>query len=563
MDRLKKVRGDGVISDSVTDHGLRRKFRPCERRPSRGTRPELLAPTSPPGRTGTPRVAGVTLPLFSIRTRKDWGIGQITDLPACAAWIRTAGHKLLQILPAYELAAGETSPYGARTAFGLDPIYIDIDAVPDLDERALRGALGEAGLREIERLRSTPRVEYGPVRFLKERALHAAYERFIEREWKPNTERAKALRSFIDDSRAWEADLALYVALRERQGGWSWQQWPEPEKRRDPQAMAAARSELAGRILEHQYGQWIAHEQWVAARREMNRLGVELMGDLPFIVGHESADVWAHASEFRRDVSLGAPPDPFSEDGQDWGLPAYDWAAMDANDLDWLRRRTERASTLFDRFRLDHVVGYFRMYVKRMGEKHGEFDPKEQEQQVARGARVLSALQASAGGAKLVAEDLGVVPPFVRETLVSRGVPGYRVLPWENDAGKFRDPKEFPRSSVATWGTHDTPPIVAWWDELPLADRGELARLAGIASDTSRELRWLPLLRLLLHASSELTLLLVTEVLGSSDRINTPGTVGAANWIYRLPKPLEDLERDPDVLWRMSALAQVVRESGR
>jgi 4-alpha-glucanotransferase len=525
--------------------------------------PWPLAPTSPPGRTGAPRVAGVTLPLFSIRSRRDWGIGQITDLPACAAWIQTAGHKLLQILPAYELAPGETSPYGARTAFGLDPIYIDVGAVPDLDESALRIALGEAGLREIERLRATSTVEYGPVRFLKERALHAAYDRFVEREWQPGTVRAQALRSFIDEARAWEADLALYVALRERRGGFSWEKWPEPEKRRDPAAMAAARGELAGRILEHQYGQWIAHEQWIAARRETNRLGVELMGDLPFIVGHESADVWAHATQFRRDVSLGAPPDPFSEDGQDWGLPAYDWAAMDEDDLDWLRRRTQRAAALFDRFRLDHVVGYFRMYVKRVGDKKGTFDPEEEEQQKARGTRVLSALQSSAGDAKLIAEDLGVVPPFVRECLDRLAVPGYRVLPWENDAGKFRDPKEFPRRSVAAWGTHDTPPIVAWWDELPPGDREELARLAGIAPDASRDERWFPLLRLLLNASSELTLLLVTEVLGSSDRINTPGTVGAANWSYRLPMPLEDLARDPGVVGRMNALAELARESGR
>jgi 4-alpha-glucanotransferase len=505
----------------------------------------------------------VTIPLFSIRTRRDWGIGQITDLPACAAWIQTAGHRLLQILPAYELAAGETSPYGARTAFGIDPIYIDMDAVPDLDESTLRSALGEAGIREIERLRRAPTVEYGPVRFVKERALHAGYERFLEREWHRGTPRARALRSFIDDSRAWEADLALYVALRERHGGWSWESWPEPEKRREPEAMEAARSELSLRILEHQYGQWIAQEQWIAARSETRRLGVELMGDLPFIVGHESADVWAHTSQFRRDVSLGAPPDPFSVDGQDWGLPAFDWAAMDRDDLDWLKRRTERAAALFDRFRLDHVVGYFRMYVKRMGEKRGEFDPREEEAQIARGARVLSAFQAAAGAAKIVAEDLGVIPPFVRQTLTALEIPGYRVLPWENDAGVFRDPKHFPRSSVATWGTHDTPSFIAWWDELSANDRTELARLAGVAPDASPDQRWLPLVRLLLTASSELTLLLVTEILGSRDRINTPGTVGAANWCYRLPMPLEDLSADPQVTWRMTALKDAVHESGR
>jgi 4-alpha-glucanotransferase len=327
--------------------------------------------------------------------------------------------------------------------------------------------------------------------------------------------------------------------------------------------MEAARQELARRILEHQYGQWIAHEQWTRARAEMNALGVELMGDLPFIVGHESADVWAHASEFRRDVSLGAPPDAFAQDGQDWGLPAYDWAAMDKTDLAWLRRRTRRAAELFDRFRLDHVVGYFRMYVKKMGDKRGVFDPAEEDAQLGRGKLVLGTLQYEAHGARIVAEDLGVIPPFVRETLASLGLPGYRVLPWENDAGKFRDPKSFPEVSVGTWSTHDTPPIGAWWNELPEADRKELGALAGIAEGASPEARALPLLRLLFGSSSELTLVLVTELLGSGERINTPGTVGENNWSYRLPKPLEDLASDPSVVAKMASVAEAVAASGR
>jgi len=509
------------------------------------------------------RVAGVTLPLFSIRTMRDWGIGQITDLPACASWIQTAGHKLLQILPAYELAAGETSPYGARTAFGLDPIYIDVEAVPDLGAEALLRAIGEEGLHEVERLRRSPRVDYAAVRALKERALHAAFESFLARDWFEETPRAQALRAFIDSERGWEDDLALYVALRERRGGWSWQKWPDPEQHRDPRTMAEARKELGIRILEHQYGQWIAHEQWQTARREVNALGVELMGDLPFIVGHESADVWAHTTQFRRDVSLGAPPDAFSEDGQEWGLPAYDWAAMDADDLDWLRRRTRRAAALYDRFRLDHVVGYFRMYVKCMGDKHGVFDPADEADQLARGTRVLSTFQSEAGRTQVIAEDLGVIPPFVRKALDGLGVPGYRVLPWENDAGVFRDPRAFPPRSVATWSTHDTAPIVTWWDELPAADREQLADLADIAPDASREERWLPLLSLLYASASELTLVLASEILDRGERINTPATVGEDNWTYRLPLPLEDLARDPAVVSRMNALRQAVREHGR
>jgi 4-alpha-glucanotransferase len=512
---------------------------------------------------GSPRVAGVTIPLFSIRTRRDWGIGQITDLPACAAWAQRAGMRLLQLLPVHELAAGETSPYGARTAFGLDPIYIGLESVPDLGARVIDESLGDDGRRTLERLRAARGVEYGAVRSLKERVLARGFERFHAREWKRDTARAGQLRAFIVEQRAWAEDLALYVALRERHAGYGWESWPAAERNREPQAMADAKSELELRILSHQYAQWIAHVQWNRARDEVRGLGVELMGDLPFIIGGESADVWSRAPQFRRDVSLGAPPDAYSDDGQDWGLPAYDWAAMDADDLAWLRARTRHAASLYDRFRLDHVVGYFRMYVKHAGQK-GVFDPPNEEAQQARGERVLSAMQAEATGSRIIAEDLGVIPPFARRTLTKLGIPGYRVIPWEKDDGQgYRDTLRYPTSSVATWSTHDTAPIVAWWDDLPKGDREQLARMADLGADVSEPERSLALLRLLFASSSELALVLASEVLGQRDRINTPGTVDDTNWTYRLPMPLEDLERDPAALARLGRVRELVRASGR
>src|SRR5579859_3519063 len=136
------------------------------------------------------RQAGVVLPLFAIRTRRDWGIGQLTDLPACAAWIQSAGQRLLQVLPPHTLAAGETSPYGALTAFGLDPIYLDVEAVEDLDASARDTVLANGGRQELEKLRASNRVDYAGVRALKTRALDVAFERFHQREWLPGTPRA-------------------------------------------------------------------------------------------------------------------------------------------------------------------------------------------------------------------------------------------------------------------------------------------------------------------------------------------------------------------------------------
>jgi 4-alpha-glucanotransferase len=527
------------------------------------------------------RMAGAVLPLFSIRTRRDWGIGQITDLPACAAWLRGAGQRLLQILPPHELSAGETSPYGALTAFGLDPIYAGIEAVEDLDAAAIDAALGAEGQSALTRVRGAERVDYGVVRALKRRALRAAFDRFHEREWSRDTPRAKRLADFIQREREWLDDLALYTALRESHGGegwtlfaahagWGWTTWPEGERDRSPRVLDEMRARDARRILEIAYVQWTLLDQWDAARARMQEIGVELMGDLPFVVCPESADVWSHASQFQLHLSLGAPPDAYSADGQDWGLPPYDWLSMEADDLAWVRARTRHAARLYDRFRLDHVVGYFRQWVKRRdaGER-GRFDPEGTDAQRARGLRVLGAVLdelSHAGGIappRALAEDLGVIPPFVRDVLRELGMPGYRVLPWEKDDATFRDPKSFPAESIVSYSTHDTAPIVSWWGELPEADREALAKRAGVDASMDERARTLALLQDLYESSSSLALVLGQEILGLPDRINTPATVGEANWSWRLPRPIEDLEADPAVADRLAAVRNLVERSAR
>jgi 4-alpha-glucanotransferase len=515
------------------------------------------------------RVSGVTIPLFSVRTRNDWGIGQITDLPACAAWLQSAGQRLVQVLPTQELSHGETSPYGALSAFAIDPIYIDVEAIPDLDAAAIAKRLGEEGLAELAKVRSAPRVEYETVRHLKKRAFHEAFSRFREHTLSDsNGERARAFFGFIEREGAWLRDHALYMALRASHDNHGWSTWPLEERDRAPTLLMLAKARrddggIGTRVLEQMYLQWLAHEQWHAARVELKKLGVALMGDMPFIVGSESADVWAHRDQFRTDVSLGAPPDDFAKGGQSWGLPAYDWDAMDKDDLAWLRMRAKHAAALYDRFRIDHLVGFFRQWVQKNGDA-GEFIPAAEKAQMARGEKVLRAMLDAAGPGSVIAEDLGVIPPFVRETMTRLGMPGYKVLPWEKDESFMsRDPREFPELSVATWSTHDTQPITAWWDELEAWERERLAAVDAIPLDLPEEKRELALLKLLFSARSELTLVLVNELLGDKSRINTPGTVNADNWTWRLPRPIEELREDKHLVERFAAIRALVEGAGR
>jgi 4-alpha-glucanotransferase len=514
-------------------------------------------------RVQRPKIAGVTLPLFSLRSARDWGIGEIGDLPACARVLGRYGFSVVQLLPPHELAQGETSPYGARTGFGLDPIYATIEDVPDLGPGDIERALGDEGLRERAELRSSDRVDYSRVRALKMRVLDAAYRNFEAREWQHDSARAGQLRAFAAREELWEDDLALYVALRDEQGGHGWETWPMPERTRDPATLDEARVRLADRVRFHQYLQWVLFSQWEAARAGVAREGVRLFGDLPFVVGRESADTWGCSRLFRHDLDLGAPPDEFSDIGQSWGLPPYDWAALEAEQHAWLRARGAHAARLYHGFRVDHVVGYFRQYVRK-GTALGDFDPKLEKDQEAHGRTVLAAMKAAAQPAEMIAEDLGVIPAFVRQALADLGMPGYKIIPWEKEKdGAMRDPAQFPELSVASYSTHDTPPLLAFWDELPPRDRAAVAALAQTTEDTAEATRERALLRLLFSARSTLAMVLVTEVFGERTRINTPNTVGPQNWTYRLPAALEGLETDARLRARLETFGELLREAGR
>jgi 4-alpha-glucanotransferase len=532
-------------------------------------------------RQSSRRIAGVTIPLFSLRGPRSWGIGEIGDLPPFAAWMKESGVRLVQLLPLGEISGGETSPYGALTAFGIDPMYVSVADVPDLGDDARSAADGAllAGARE-SRI-----VDYAAVRKLKDHALRVAFDRFYDGELIPGTPRAAAFRSFVQQNEGWLADYAIFRALKDVHGGAPWWEWSEPLRERDPRALAQARVELSREVLYFRYVQWLAHTQWYDARARLRALGVEVMGDLPFMVARDSADVWANQGEFRNDASVGVPPDAFNDEGQDWDLPPYNWETMPATDFAWLRRRCRYTASLYDRFRIDHLVGFFRTYMRENDKRvnaqgklaPGFFDPAEEEGQLEHGKAVLGAMIEAArdGGASLVGEDLGIIPPYVRVTLPKLGVPGYKVIIWEKDQDEktgndvFRDPAAFPPLSVACFGTHDTDPVAAWWEALSESERDAVLELPGLheqAADlgaTFTPAVHEALIDLLCESGSDLVLLLVQDILGTKDRINTPATVGPQNWTYRLPATVDELRADPELHELTERLRKSVEKSGR
>lgn len=522
------------------------------------------------------RRAGLLVPLFSIASSRSWGIGDIGDIGAMARWLETAGLRLLQLLPINEVPPSEASPYSALSAMAIDPQFIAVGALEDFAALGGESHL-EGDLRvRLETVRASSGVDYGNVRDLKQIVLRRSFARFRESEWAGETQRAAALRAYIQEQAWWLDEYALFRALHVREDERPWLDWPAPLRGREPAALAQARLELADDILYRQYLQWVAHEQWAAARKAAG--DVALFGDLPFVVSGDSADVWARQDEFRLDASVGVPPDAFSGTGQDWGLPVYRWEVVAGRNFDWLRARARRYAELFDSFRVDHLVGFYRTYFRPHDGSAAQFTPPDQDAQTQLGERVLQVFREA--GAEITAEDLGLVPDFVRESLARLSIPGYKVLRWERHwhtkGQPFKDPADYPASSVATSGTHDTEPMVVWWEGAPAEEKEAVLAIPSVRARLSEEDRsraletpGLPdpvrdgLIETLYASGADVVILPIQDVFGWRDRINQPATVSAANWTWRLPWPVDQMSNEPEAAAVAARLREWTRRYGR
>jgi 4-alpha-glucanotransferase len=514
------------------------------------------------------RHAGVLVPLFSIPSRASWGVGEIADLPMLARWLEAAGLDLVQLLPVNEMEEGQNSPYSALSAMAIDPVFIALRDVEEFAEAGGEAALDAADRARLQAARASATVDFRTVRALKRLAFHRAFHVFRERYRDGGSARVAAFREFVERERWWLDDYALFRALHDGHQACYWRDW-EPELRdRDPGALGRERQRLADAILYYQYLQWLADTQWRRARQECGRVGI--FGDFPFMVSGHSADVWSRQHQFRIDASVGVPPDAFSETGQDWGLPVYRWDAHRHDDYAWLRQRARRCTDLYDGFRVDHLVGFYRTYVReRDGRKY--FTPADEPSQTAQGERILALLRER--GARIIAEDLGVVPDFVRASLARVHVAGLKVLRWErdwhSDGHPFRWPADYPAESVAISGTHDTETLAEWWDGADWDERHLCSQIPGLREagcspdrpfdDRIRD----ALLGALFAAGSAILIVPFQDLFGWRDRVNVPAVVNDENWTWRLPWPLDDLAHLPAARERAHFLRSLAERSGR
>ena len=474
----------------------------------------------------------------------------LPGLPGCGTlgavardWIALLGREgvgLWQVLPLAP-TDGTGSPYSSPSGSALNPWLIDPDdlVTAGLIRAADRDGLPGGGSERLDPALATQRAE----------AVAAA----LGRRWSEQPrERREAFERWSRSQAHWLADHALFMVLRRLQQGRPWWEWPGPLARRQARALRALRQEHASALRDECLLQWQLQVQWQTLRRQANDQGVRLLGDLPFYVAHDSADVWCHRPLFSLalDGSLvsqsGVPPDYFSATGQLWGTPVYRWSRHWLSGFRWWLARLERQLELFDLLRLDHfraLEAYWCVPGADVTAEHGRWRPSP-------GGVLLSLLQRRCrrdgtllddGRLPLIAEDLGVITPPVEALRDRFGLPGMKVLQFAFDGASDNPylPANYRGSRwVVYTGTHDNATSRGWWEQL---DHDSRMRLQALVGGPITAPSW-QLLEQALASSAELAVVPLQDLLelGDEARFNTPGTVGG-NWSWRLQRPISDL----------------------
>jgi 4-alpha-glucanotransferase len=564
------------------------------------------------------RIAGVLAPLFALRSKDDLGVGDVGCLRELVDWAAGNGFRLVQLLPINETGA-DHSPYMAVSSAAIEPGTLELtpERVPGLVPEAIAEAL--AGI-DPEQLRAGP-VQYSLVKPLKLGLLAKAFENFLGTDLSRNTKRARAFRAWAAAQTGWIDGYALFRVLMDENGvNEQWDLWPKEQRTfagawgwlaRQP---SAARKRIERRVRFYKWVQWVAYRQWQEIKEYAEQRGVWLMGDVPFGVSYYSSDVFAEPDLFDLEWSGGAPPeaafrdDPFvAKWGQNWGVPVYRWDRHRKTGFRWWRQRVRLTREMFHLFRIDHVLGFYRIHAfPWRPERNGEFatltpaearvktggrlprffahdDSDEKNRQLNRhdGEEYLRALLEETGQFRLIGEDLGTVPPYVRPSLASLGIAGFKIPIWEPKwDGWLIDGADYQRLSVATYATHDHEPLRAWWDRRHAATQGadpaakaaawdEMVKITAFAHMYMREPEpWSEalhrkLLWALFRSNAWIAVCMITDFFGGTQRFNVPGAVAQSNWSERLPYEVEKWGTRAELRETAEAVHAILRETGR
>ncbi len=480
-----------------------------------------------------PRLSGILLHPTSLPGR--FGIGDLG--PSAYRFVDFLGETrqgLWQVLPLGPTGFGD-SPYQCFSAFAGNPLLVSPEK---LVEDGLLSARDLAHLGPF----GDDQVDFGAVIPAKRALLTRAFSSF---EKKAPASLRESFEAFRGEQSSWLPDFALFMALKDQNGGWSWTRWEREIKTRRPSAVEKAREELAREIEIHEFVQYVFFRQWAALRAYAHSHGVAIMGDVPIFVAHDSADVWAHPGQFQLAadgspaVQAGVPPDYFSATGQLWGNPLYRWDLMARTGYAWWIERFRSVLSLVDIVRLDHFRG-FDAYWEVPGRDTTAVNGRWAK---GPGAAFFEALEAALGQLPIVAENLGVITDEVEALRERFSLPGMAILQFafgaDSTASSFK-PHNYPRNRVVYTGTHDNDTIVGWWSggvgdstRTPEEVEEEREHCRFYLGTDGREIHW-DFVRAVLASVADLAIIPLQDILGcgSEARMNLPGRPGG-NWRWR------------------------------
>lgn len=471
-----------------------------------------------------PRCSGILLHITSLPG--EYGIGDLgPHAYRFADLLAESGQHIWQVLPLVPVGLG-SSPYSSPSTFALNPLFVSPALLVE------DGLITDVTPPNVGR---ADRVDFGAVGAFKGELLDQAFARFEAND--SPVDRA-SFDAFCKRHAYWLDDYALFMALKAHHDGAEWTGWNEGHAMREPSALEDFRDRHGDRIRRRKFAQFVAFDQWDRLKRYCHERDILFFGDLPIYVAHDSADVWAHRGLFHLDeqgrstVVAGVPPDYFSDTGQRWGNPIYRWDLMEENGYEWWTRRIEAMLRQADLIRLDH----FRAFAGYWEIPAGEDTAVDGRWAKGPGAALFHTLRRRLGSLPLVAEDLGMITPDVKELIGAFGFPGMAVLQFAFDEGADHPflPHMHDRNLVAYTGTHDNDTFLGWWHGLTRdASRGRTIRFARAYLGTAHEVHWAAI-RALMASPADYVVFPLQDVIGlaGESRMNTPGQ-SEGNWTWR------------------------------